>query len=249
MMIKKPFLFIALDDLLSRGSATLETVARFNQSEEYRDEYSAKEYSFGYKVNLDYLLIGWRSLKVALDEVQVFGRPVFTDIKMWNGERTMEAVVKTLVDLGADYLNVYALADNQLVKSVKATEGTKTKVFGITVLSHYDQVYCQKHFRRSLEDTVRHFAKVSQDAGCHGIILPGTMLDCVSDINILKAVPGIRPNGYKDARHEQEIEPEAAVKKGADILVCGSPIMKSADQVSALKQILQEMEAGKIICK
>jgi len=181
-------------------------------------------------------------LKAAIKQVQQFGRPVFADLKMWNGTRTMASVIRNLVDAGVDYLNVYALADSLLPEAIKATEGSKTKVLGLTVLTHFSEDYCQKHFRRSLPETVSHFAKVAVLAGCHGIILPGTTLEAVADLDTIKVVPGVRPAWYKDTRHEEEVEPRVAVEKGANILVCGSPIMKSGNPVESLRRILAEMK-------
>ena len=229
--MKQPFLFVALDDLGKKEKETLEIA----------EQLSGVEGPFGFKVNLDYLLNPTMSLKTALSQVQRFGRPVFADLKMWNGTRTMASVIRNLVDNEVDYLNVYALADDLLPGAVKIAEGSKTKILGLTVLTHFSEAYCQKHFRRSLRETVRHFAEVALERGCHGIILPGTALDIVQDLETEKVVPGVRPKWYKDTRHKEEIEPKIAVDQGADKIVCGSPIMKDADKVAALKRILSEM--------
>ena len=226
----KPFLFVALDDLAKKEKETLGVA----------EELSHVSGDFGFKVNLDYLLM--KGLKAALEPIQQFGRPVFADLKMWNGTRTMASVIENLVAIGVDYLNVYALADDLLPKAIQITEGTKTKVLGLTVLTHFNEAYCQRHFRRSLPETVRHFTEVALKAGCHGIILPGTALEIVADLNIIKVVPGIRPNWYKDTRHKEEVEPQIAVEKGASILVCGSPITKSENPVEALERILSEIQ-------
>ena len=228
----KPFLFVALDDLDKKESQTLEIAGKL----------SGIEGDFGFKINLDYLLNPEKGLRTTIAPIQQLGCPVFTDLKMWNGTRTMASVIENLVALEVDYLNVYALADNLLPKAIKITEGTKTKVLGLTVLTHFDEGYCQKHFRRSLKETVRHFAEVAVGAGCHGIILPGRALDAVADFDTIKVVPGVRPTWYKDTRHEEEIEPRVAAEKGANILVCGSPIMKSGNPVESLRRILTEIQ-------
>lgn len=228
----KPLLLNALDDLAGKEERTLKVA----------EQLSKVEGNFGFKVNLDYLLNPEKGLKALLGPIQQFGRPVFSDLKMWNGTRTMTSVIENLVVLGVDYLNVYALADELLPKAIKITEGTKTKVLGLTVLTHFSEAYCQKHFRRSLPETVRHFAEVAVEAGCHGIILPGTALEAVADLDTIKVVPGVRPTWYKDTRHEEEVEPRVAAEKGADVLVCGSPIMKSDSPVDALRRILTEIQ-------
>ena len=232
--MSKSFLFVALDDLVKKEKETLETVERFSNIDGL----------FGFKINLDYLLkYGLEGSVSAVERIKCFGRPVFADLKMWNGTRTMRSVIEIMVANEVDYLNVYALADDLLPKAIQATDGSKTKVLGLTVLTHFNDAYCLKHFRRTLKKTVRHFTEVAIDKGCHGIILPGTALEVVKDLKTIKFVPGVRPKWYKDTRHEEEVEPRIAVEQGADNLVCGSPIMKDADKVVALRRVLSEMES------
>lgn len=222
-------LFIALDDLCQKEAEALRIA----------EELVDSEAPFGFKMNLDYLLS--RGLKTAVSTMQRLGRPLFADIKMWNGERTMESVTQELVDLGVDYLNAYILADAFLESMVRIADGTPTKVLGVTVLTHFDDRYCQRHFCRPLREAVRHFAQIAIEVGCHGIILPGTCLGVVADLATLKVVPGVRPDWYGDARHHEEIEPRVAVAEGANILVCGSPIVKSPNREEALRRILSDM--------
>jgi len=230
--MSQPFLFVALDSLDREEQATLGVA----------EALSSVEGNFGFKINLDYLLMhGLSGLNPAVRRVQEFGRPVFADLKMWNGTRTMRSVMEMLVEGEVDYMNVYALADGLLPGAIKVTEGSKTKVLGVTVLTHFSEDYCQRHFRRTLRETVMHFSGVAIDRGCDGIILPGTTLEVVRGLQTIKGVPGVRPKWYQDTRHEEEIEPRVAVEQGADILVCGSPIMKDPDKVAALKRVLSEM--------
>lgn len=229
--MNQPFLFVALDDLAMREELTLKIA----------EQLSGVEGNFGFKINLDYLLNPERTLKDAIKKIQQFGRPVFTDLKMWNGTRTMASIIENLVRMGVDYLNVYALADELLPAAIEMTKGSKTKVLGLTVLTHFDEAYCRKWFRRSLEKTVKLGAEVAVERGCHGIILPGPALKIVQDLKTIKAVPGIRPKGYRDTRHKQEVTPREAIRNGANIIVAGSPIMKTEDPCQSLKEILSEM--------
>lgn len=227
----EPELFIALDGLREAESETIgiaKSLAEVNGD-------------FGFKINLDYLL--YKGVEDAIRNIQQFGRSVFADIKMWNGTRTMISVVEDLVGLGVDYLNVYALADTLIPKMVRVTRGTKTKVLGVTVLTHFDDGYCRKHFLRPLVSTVEHFAKVAVEAGCDGVILPGTTLSVIEHLDTIKTVPGIRFPWYQDDRHEEEVDALTAIKGGAKILVCGSPITKSDDKVAALNRVLAEMNS------
>ena len=84
-------------------------------------------------------------------------------------------------------------------------------------------------------------ARCAVELGCDGVILPGTELESISDLKTIKAIPGIRPLWYQDKRHLREITPKEAKEKGADIIVCGSPIMKSENPVEAMQKILEEI--------
>lgn len=232
-MGKTPGIFLAFDNLREKPQETLYTAQELADAGE----------PFGMKVNLDALLD--KGILSLVSMIRRFGRPMFLDFKMWNGTRTMEDIVKTCVDLGVDFVNVYALADKQLAKAVKATEGSKTKILSLTVLSHYDDAYCQKWFRRSLREAVADFSQYAVDAGCHGILLPGTALEVVKDLDTIKVATGLRPEWYKDSRHEQEATPAQVALGGADFTVCGSPVLKQASTqecIDALQRILTEME-------
>lgn len=226
--MERPFLFVALDGVTE------------GQAAKRISEFSRVEGNFGFKLNLDFILkYGVESLRKL---VELYGMPIFADLKMWNGGRTMAEVIKTLVGLGVDYLNVYALADDLLPEAIEATKDSKIKVLGLTVLSHYTEAYCLKHFHRTLKDTVRYLAEVAIKAGCHGIIVPGTTLDNVQVLKGIKVATGIRPDWYKDKRHKQVVTPKQAVVGGADAIVCGSPITKSPNSREALQKVLSEMQ-------
>ena len=227
--MKRPFLFVALDGTEGHIIKMASTLSRV-------------EGDFGFKVNLDYLLHLNKGLETTIGNIQAYDKPVFTDLKMWNGRRTMLEVIKTLVGLGVDYLNVYALADDLLPEAIEATKDSKTKVLGLTVLSHYDNDYCLRHFGRTFVGAVVHFAKVALNDSCHCIILPGTTLHIVKGLDGIKVATGIRPDWYEDKRHRQVVTPKQAVEEEADALVCGSPITKSSNPIEALKKVLSEMQ-------
>ena len=226
--MKNPLLFVALDDLGNKEQETLEAVRELDQVPG----------NFGYKINLDCLIA--EGVRATIRKLPA-SRPIFADTKTWNGKRTVTDLAKILVDAGVDYFNVWVQADDQLSGAVKTTERSKTKVLGVTVLTHYGDDWCRMYFRRSLEETVAFLTQQAKDLGCHGVVLPGTCLAIVKDIDLIKVVPGIRTGEFKDDRHKQEVTPEFATQNGANIVVCGSPIMKVSDKASALRQVLSRL--------
>ena len=226
--MKSPLLFVALDDLGNKEWETLEVVRELDQVPG----------DFGYKINLDCLIA--EGVRTTICKLPA-SRPIFADSKTWNGKRTMTDIAKMLVDAGVDYFNVWVQADDQLAGAVKATEGSKTKILGVTVLTHYNDDWCRMYFCRSLKETVVFLTQRAKDLGLHGVVLPGTCLAAVKDSDRIKTVPGIRMEDFKDDRHKQEVTPEFAAQNGADIVVCGSPIMKVSDKAGTLRQILSRL--------
>lgn len=233
--MSKPFLFVGLDyEDLNEAASFAEELTQVDRT------------NFGFKLNLDFILntalLGDRK---PFERVLNLGRPIFADLKMWNGKRTMTSIVDGLTKKGVDYFNVYSLADRPFLETVvESTKGTKMKVLGVTVLTHYNEDYCQRMRGCSLRDAVRKDAEVAYSVGCHGIILPGTILDVVSDLNIEKLVPAVRPSWYGktgDNYQEQETFVRDAISGGANLLVCSSPIRKSKDRKEALIKTLDEM--------
>ena len=200
---------------------------------------SFAEGSYGFKINLDILLqlgeLHWTRTNIELITKIKFlckGKPLFVDLKMWNGRRTMRNIVRHCVKLEVDIINVYPhIGCEALHELIELTRGTKTKLFVLTVLTHYDDKYCQMIYRRDMKDSVRMFAEMANAHGADGIILPPTCLDVVSDLDILKMCPGIRPEKTGELAHANDqvqiATPQEALEGGADYLVIGSSIIKA----------------------
>ena len=54
-------------------------------------------------------------------------------------------------------------------------------------------------------------------------------------------VPGIRPKGSKKDDQKRIMTPSEAIKQGADFLVIGRPIIKSASAKEAAENIIKEI--------
>ena len=202
--------------------------------------------NFGLKLNQDFLF----NAKERVPEVVALGKPVFADLKMWNGPRTMSSTARELAKMGVSHINIYAHAGPDFLKRTIgniAEVNPNTQVLGITVLTHYDNAYCQRLYSCSLREAVKRLADIVYEGGCHGVILPGTTLDVIKDMPIKRLVPAARPRWYgKTGENDQEHESyiDDAIKGGADILVCSSPIRKSPDRRTALIKTLDEIAAA-----
>ncbi len=235
----KPFVYVALDYQQQRDVIrTAQSLAEAVNSPQ-----------FGFKVNLDSVasfspnaLTPYQFIR----EIQhATGKSIFVDMKMWNGARTMTNVAEGCAALGADIVNVYPHAEERFISRVaRALQGSSTKLFGVTVQTHYNDAYCYAMYGKSMKDTVLMFTKILQDSGAQGIILPGTQLETVQNIDVLKLCPGIRPEWHEDKSandQEQIVTHQEAVLGGAQYLVIGSPITTAKEPAKALERILHEL--------
>jgi len=201
---------------------------------------------FGFKINLDSFVsvdefaLSSGELIRRLKETE---KPLFADLKMWNGSRTMSNAARGLANEGVDIINVYAHALKYVGRVRKALEGTNTKLFTLGVLTHYTEQDTRILYGKSYEEAVRMFAEIGREEGADGIIVPGTCLDAVQDIRLEKLTPGVRPEWYKAQSNDQQqpVTPRYAKEHGADYIVVGSPIYESKKPEHALERILEEV--------
>ena len=64
--------------------------------------------------------------------------------------------------------------------------------------------------------------------------------------NFFLIVPGVRSLGESWDDQKRVLTPEEAMRAGADYLVVGKPIRDAKDPREAARQIVQEMEQGRI---
>jgi orotidine-5'-phosphate decarboxylase len=91
-------------------------------------------------------------------------------------------------------------------------------------------------------------ARLAKEAGVSGVVASAQEAEiiraaCGGDFVIV--TPGIRTNGSTQRDDQKRVvTPEEAVRRGADYLVVGRPIIKAPDPVAAADGILEAMAAG-----
>ena len=229
-----PKFFAAIDDSEQVGA-----IQKAQKIKNVRGDY-------GVKLNLDLIL---KESSIISKIAAITGRPVFSDIKMMNGKRTMRELVKAVATEGAIMINAYALADYLIKGAIEEAKERGIIVLGVTVTTHYDDDYCIKYFGKNLVDTVEMLAQAALDNGFHGYIVPGTTLSALSGKPGIKFSSSIRPSWFQDKKtndQKQDAEPAVAIKSGANVICCGSPIFKSPDPAEALEKILKEIEEANL---
>lgn len=199
------------------------------------------EGDFGLKLNLDLVLKYWSIIREVKDST---GKPLFVDMKMSNGNRTMSEIVRMLADEGVAMTNAYALADHLLEKPAQVAKDAKMVFLALTVMTHYTDEYCRKFYGKTLNRTVQLLAQTALNWGCTGYILPGTCLSAVANLGGVKFNPAVRPPWvrYQQANSQEQIATiQEAFAGGSDLVSCGSPVFDADNPADALAKILREV--------
>lgn len=131
------------------------------------------EGEYGIKLNLDVVVKDWSMIRKVGDQT---GCPVFVDMKMLNGGRTMAEIVDAVADQGGSMVNAYAMADHLLEKAVRVADDQGVVLLGVTWPTHFTDEYCWEVFNRPFRKVVSMFAFMAMNRGCDGYILPGLPL-------------------------------------------------------------------------
>lgn len=170
------------------------------------------------------------------------GKKIFLDYKYHDIGNTVESAVKNAADLGVFMLTVHA-EKQVLTAAVNGAKGTKTKVFGVTVLTSLGEDYATQ-YGCSVKDLVLRRAAWSHDLGANGVISSPQEISVIrSQFPALEiCTPGIRPAGYDKGDQNRVATPSDAIKAGANYLVVGRPITKAPNPRQVAEDILKELE-------
>jgi orotidine-5'-phosphate decarboxylase len=173
------------------------------------------------------------------------GKSVFLDSKLFDISETVERAVENVARMGVTFLTVHGNAKT-VKAAVKGRGGADLQILSVTVLTSLDaDDLSEMGFRDvSVPDLVLYRARKALEAGADGVIASGEEVDIIRQLaaDKLKIVtPGIRRSA--DATNDQKriATPGKAIAAGADHLVVGRPITKSADPRKAAEEILDEI--------
>ena len=187
---------------------------------------------------------------VAVDWLKSQGKKVFLDLKLHDIPNTVAGGLCSLMNLGADILNVHAAGGYTMMKTAAdklraeaAAAGiVKPKLIAITVLTSINQAeWCGA---LKISEQVVEFAKLAKSAGLDGVVASPQEAKIIRETcgkDFLIVTPGIRPAG-SDINDQSRIStPAAAIRNGANYLVVGRPIRASDNPRDAAEKILAEI--------
>ncbi len=178
-------------------------------------------------------------------------KKIFLDLKLHDIPNTVAGGLCSLMNLGADILNVHAAGGFTMMKTAaerlreeSAKLGiVKPKLIAITVLTSINQAeWCGA---LKISEQVVQFAKTAKDAGLDGVVASPQEAALIREAcgkDFLIVTPGIRPAG-SDINDQSRIStPAAAIQNGANYLVVGRPIRAAENPKLAAEKILAEIK-------
>ncbi|MFZ4774513.1 MAG: orotidine-5'-phosphate decarboxylase [Terrimicrobiaceae bacterium] len=184
-----------------------------------------------------------------IKEIQDRGARVFLDLKFHDIPNTAKEAVKSAVALGVDMTTIHLSGGPAMIsESVKAAEGSKTLVLGVTVLTSMDDETLDiVGIPRPAADQVLHLAEVGANCSLRGVVASPheiTRLREEFGHSLVIVTPGVRPAGSDRGDQRRVMTPGEAVRCGADYLVIGRPITGAASPRDAFLRIAEEIQGA-----
>jgi len=172
------------------------------------------------------------------------GKRVFLDMKYYDIGETVKRAVAVAARSGAAFLTVHGVG--QVMRAAIEGRGdSPMKLLAITVLTSFDQSdVAELGYDASLADLVSQRVAVAMKAGVDGLVgspLEARAIRTQTGPGTILVTPGVRSRGAATGDQKRVATPAEAVRDGADYVVIGRQVSRSADPAAALRSIHDEL--------
>lgn len=186
-----------------------------------------------------------------LKDIIGMGYKLFLDLKLHDIPNTVAMACEPLAELGLWALTVHTSGGYEMMAgAVRARDraGSDVKLLGITVLTSLGgELWNEVHPGCDMNHALAARAEAAQRAGLDGIVCSPMDLGLLKGRaeNLLRVVPGIRPEKSGADDQVRTATLGGAARGGADYIVVGRPILEAADPVLAAKDIISTLSEEK----
>lgn len=190
-----------------------------------------------------------------LDWLKSLDKKIFLDLKLCDIPNTTANGICSLMNLGADIMNIHATGGYTMMKTAadKLREESarlgivKPKLIAVTILTSINKNDWEGLGYSSMEISAQvvRLAKLAKSAGVDGVVASPNEAKLIRENcgeEFLIITPGIRPVGADINDQSRIATPSAAIKNGANYLVIGRPITKADNPKLAAQKILDEIK-------
>lgn len=191
-----------------------------------------------------------------VDELVNAGHAIFLDLKLHDIPNTVERTMFSLAKLGVAMVNVHASGGIHMMKAAKyglesgAQHNTSPLLIAVTQLTSLSEkeYHDEQRGRYSLNDSILHYAKLTQEAGLDGVVCSPHEANAIQTLlgkQFMTVTPGIRLNPQQKTDDQTRIAtPQSARSNGSTFIVVGRPITRASDPVTAYQLITREWQLG-----
>jgi orotidine-5'-phosphate decarboxylase len=196
-----------------------------------------------YKVGLQLFMADWFN---TVDWILDRGHQVMLDLKFFDIPETVKLAVEQVNNRGVSLATIHG--NDPIIRAAVSVRGD-LKLLAVTVLTSFGEADMRAMgMTGSIADLVYHRAHAALDLGCDGVVSSGleaARLRSELGDKLLIVTPGIRPGANVAEGDDQQRVMTAgrAVRAGADHLVVGRPITRSADPVEVIEKMQAEIDA------
>jgi len=172
------------------------------------------------------------------------GKRVFLDLKYYDIGETVRRAVAVAAKSGATFLTVHTVG--QVMRAAVEGRGdSDMKLLAVTVLTSFDQVDVEQMGHEcTVSELVARRVRQAMAAGIEGIV--GSPLEAVAIRNAagpdaILVTPGVRSAGAARGDQKRVATPAEALRNGADYIVIGRQVTRTAEPAVALEAIHQEL--------
>ena len=182
------------------------------------------------------------------------GHKTFVDLKFHDIPNTVARDVGMMTKHGANMINMHASGGLMMMKAARASADDaayeanipRPILLGVTILTSIEETSFRLSFAsaRTLSEQVVYLAQLAQEAGLDGVVASPLEIEPIRKAcgdNFLIVTPGIRPEWAETGDQRRITTPAEAIKRGADYIVVGRPIIEADDPLEAAEMILDEM--------
>ncbi len=178
---------------------------------------------------------------------------IFLDLKLHDIPNTVAGGLCSLMNLGANILNIHAgggytmmkTAAERLKMEADLLKIERPKLIAVTVLTSINQEDWEGlGYNLQMKGQVVRLAKLAQKAGLDGVVASPQEAKAIREAcgkDFLIVTPGVRPAGAAINDQSRIATPSQALTNGATHLVIGRPIIAAENPKEATQRILEEM--------
>jgi orotidine-5'-phosphate decarboxylase len=192
----------------------------------------------------------------AVKMIHDVGGEVFLDLKFHDIPTIVAKAAVEATRLGVKMFDVHASGSLQMMRQtvrevsrVCRQETLRRPIMlAVTVLTSLNQNDLKKvGVGGGIAGQVVRLAVLAKEAGMDGVVAaPPEVADIrkACGRRFIIVSPGIRPQKVKRNDQRRVMTPEEAIRAGVDYLVVGRPIIEAKDPLSAVREMISEMERG-----